>query len=279
MTERSLFQYVLNELSVMSDDEAQELDFDAAIRALETIDVTPDDKRQLRRLFTAIKSELPIKHYGVKGMRWGVRRYQNKDGSLTSAGRKLAENDVAKKTVFGTAKPFQVKTRSGETLTAEPVKPWSTGKKILMSLLGEREKDQLGRRGDANYTLKDSKGSKIGELSLKSKDSKNAYLDWITIDEGQRGKGYATDVINNLLDTARSSGYQKVSMNALKKPRALYERIGFTYTDTSQLGIVDRVAGFEFGCKRMEYDLTKLKHSFSDSVFFNALQAAGGITI
>ena len=25
-------------------------------------------------------------HYGVKGMRWGVRRYQNYDGSLTAAG-------------------------------------------------------------------------------------------------------------------------------------------------------------------------------------------------
>ena len=27
-------------------------------------------------------------HYGVKGQKWGVRRYQNRDGSLTSAGRK-----------------------------------------------------------------------------------------------------------------------------------------------------------------------------------------------
>lgn len=26
-------------------------------------------------------------HYGVKGMRWGVRRYQNKDGTLTAAGK------------------------------------------------------------------------------------------------------------------------------------------------------------------------------------------------
>lgn len=27
-------------------------------------------------------------HWGIKGMKWGVRRYQNADGSLTSAGRK-----------------------------------------------------------------------------------------------------------------------------------------------------------------------------------------------
>lgn len=27
-------------------------------------------------------------HHGIHGMHWGVRRYQNKDGSLTAAGRK-----------------------------------------------------------------------------------------------------------------------------------------------------------------------------------------------
>ena len=27
-------------------------------------------------------------HYGVKGQKWGVRRYQNSDGSLTDAGKK-----------------------------------------------------------------------------------------------------------------------------------------------------------------------------------------------
>ena len=29
-----------------------------------------------------------LQHWGIKGMRWGVRRYQNKDGSLTPAGKK-----------------------------------------------------------------------------------------------------------------------------------------------------------------------------------------------
>lgn len=29
-----------------------------------------------------------IWHWGVKGMKWGVRRYQNADGSLTDAGKK-----------------------------------------------------------------------------------------------------------------------------------------------------------------------------------------------
>lgn len=33
-------------------------------------------------------------HWGVKGMKWGVRRYQNADGSLTPAGKKRYDNDT-----------------------------------------------------------------------------------------------------------------------------------------------------------------------------------------
>ena len=31
-------------------------------------------------------------HHGIKGMKWGVRRYQNKDGSLTDAGKNRKYN-------------------------------------------------------------------------------------------------------------------------------------------------------------------------------------------
>lgn len=32
-------------------------------------------------------------HWGIKGMKWGVRRYQNKDGTLTAAGKKHYTGD------------------------------------------------------------------------------------------------------------------------------------------------------------------------------------------
>ena len=35
-----------------------------------------------------------LKHYGVLGMKWGVRRYQNKDGTLTPAGKKRYDRDI-----------------------------------------------------------------------------------------------------------------------------------------------------------------------------------------
>ena len=35
-------------------------------------------------------SELVLIHHGIKGQKWGIRRFQNKDGSLTQAGRKKA---------------------------------------------------------------------------------------------------------------------------------------------------------------------------------------------
>lgn len=32
-----------------------------------------------------------IEHHGIKGQKWGIRRFQNEDGSLTEAGKKRLE--------------------------------------------------------------------------------------------------------------------------------------------------------------------------------------------
>ena len=49
-----------------------------------------------------ITSDGELYHYGVRGMKWGVRRYQNADGSLTAAGKKRARQEYKEdnKTAF-----------------------------------------------------------------------------------------------------------------------------------------------------------------------------------
>ena len=37
-----------------------------------------------------------LTHWGIKGMRWGIRRYQNKDGTMTAAGKKRYNEELAK---------------------------------------------------------------------------------------------------------------------------------------------------------------------------------------
>lgn len=39
-------------------------------------------------------NETTLQHWGIKGMKWGVRRYQNKDGTLTALGKKRMYRDM-----------------------------------------------------------------------------------------------------------------------------------------------------------------------------------------
>lgn len=42
----------------------------------------------------AYNDSLSLEHHGIKGQRWGVRRFQNEDGSLTSAGKRRQRKKI-----------------------------------------------------------------------------------------------------------------------------------------------------------------------------------------
>lgn len=72
----------------------------------------------------AITSNSELYHYGVKGMKWGVRRYQNSDGTLTAAGKKKARYEYRSdnKTAYELGKNATIFGRAAAKSTRRSIK-------------------------------------------------------------------------------------------------------------------------------------------------------------
>lgn len=87
--------------------------------------------------------ETYLAHEGVLGMKWGVRRYQNPDGTLTEAGRLRYSRQMTKKRKAAAKKAAQTKKKAAEARrTAD-----ETSKPRDVSSMSDQEiRDFLNRR-------------------------------------------------------------------------------------------------------------------------------------
>lgn len=110
-------------------------------------------------------------HHGVKGMRWGVRRYQNKDGTLTKAGRKkMAKLD----------KEYSKLTGQKRTTESPSNNSSFTKKKKIREMSDNELKARIDRLDlEKSYFEKQSKGKAFIKDVLES-SSKNIAKQTVT---------------------------------------------------------------------------------------------------
>jgi len=175
-----------------------------------------------------------LQHHGVEGMRWGVRRYQNKDGSLTAAGRKRYSTDLKKdlnetnildkKSIDKTIKKRDdLKQIHNDISNDEDFKKVTADKKHLEDTIDKYEKEF---KNDVFKYVKQSVLN-MGYNPKKDMDEFNREMSFCLDDDGDQGEtGSAWDFFLKSKGTSYSEMQQKA--NDIYKKQ---EEIIKNYTD------------------------------------------------
>lgn len=133
-----------------------------------------------------------LEHFGIKGMKWGIRRYQNEDGTLTEAGKER----------YGTKENFEAAKKQMEMKKQKAVK---VAKDVAM-MAGMTEGIFLTRSLMSHSFAKASASTlvKIGESATKNALSNS-------------GKVTFQSVVKDLEKIVRVGNYARKLRNTTKK--------------------------------------------------------------
>ena len=157
-------------------------------------------------------------HHGILGQKWGVRRFQNKDGTRTELGKRHTKSD------------FNVTTKKGETLKVELNKTPAPAK--VLSKISKTIADNVEKT--SNYTIK-NENEKVGTLQLHRESPMELNVVWIDTKKAHKGKGYASAVMDGVIKNAKKDGYEYVTLEVPGiSPDAahIYQKLGFEYVET-----------------------------------------------
>lgn len=141
--------------------------------------------------------EYELYHHGVLGMKWGVRRFQNADGSLTSAGKKRYSTselkNMSKQVGEYNRGKYLIRQKTNREISKHNEWYDSASKKIHENKLGKSQReidkdyDKIGKELDRR--IEESRRKQVGkEKDLADKLSKKYGIDVnVSIKEIQKG--------------------------------------------------------------------------------------------
>lgn len=190
-----------------------------------------------------------ISHYGVLGQKWGIRRYQNKDGTLTKEGRRRAikeyreDNQKAHKygaeaSIYNQAYKYAQKNQNAanEKLNRKWTQKRENKKKAADAVAAElkAKKQQSAKQAEQHYKELVRKYGKeaVSDIKRDKNGSVNENVsrgrDWL-ISSGLTAASFATSAAVGLplfftfVPETKYSGGSTVYNNAMKKEWAKYK--------------------------------------------------------
>ena len=162
-----------------------------------------------------------LMHYGVPGMKWGVRKRRVTTGKKK---RNFVNNWRSTKNVK--INRYSYKTKTGKTLNVETdPAPHITR---FLAKYKDSFKSQIDRT--KNYNLKNDKGERIGDIQLFHESPTSVNITWLGINNKNRGQGYAQAAMKFVEDYSRKSGAKQITLEvpgSSPDARHIYEKYGF----------------------------------------------------